>query len=143
MSSSSKRVGWKSKVASYRRISPRNCDNEIPEMKKDLLQYANKLLTRTCCDKDSCDLLSEQLQNTQYSCNDTFGKMHSLENKDSKGNLPETICETLKDRKIEISRKADGYRTRRQSMGGKRSRRKRSCRKRSHNKYSRNKHRRK
>lgn len=87
-------------------------------MKRALLQYANKLVTRTCCDDDSYDTLSEQLQNTQHSCNDIFGKMHSHDNKDSKGNLQETACELLKDRKIQISRKADGYR--RRSMDGKR-----------------------
>jgi hypothetical protein len=123
MSSSSPRsksVQWKSKIASYRNVSPRNCDDDIREMKKDLLQYANKLLSKNCCDKDDCDILSEQLQNAQYSCNDMFGKMHSS---DSKGNLPETICEKLKDRKIQISRKSQYYRKSRRSMGGKHNRR--------------------
>lgn len=139
----SKYVHWKPTMH-IREIPLLNCENEVPEMKKEMLRHYNNLLTYTCCDTDGCDALGDQLQQAQYTCNDLFGSArHKLNpskfvhSPDSKGNLPNTTCEQLKNRKIEIGEKSlkyerktqnsnnnrrskPGYNGRRtQSMGGK------------------------
>jgi len=137
--SRSKHVHWKP-TKHIIEIPLRNCDNEIPEMKKEMMRHYNNLLTYTCCDAEGCDTLGDQLQQAQYTCNDLFGAARQtkdpskfIHSPDSKGNLTGTRCEELKNRKIEIgersfkyerktrnnnSRNKQGRRT--QSMGGKR-----------------------
>ena len=69
--------------------------------KTRLLKLASYLLKQDCCDYNSCSELSKDLQDTQFECNDTFGEVNSSE-KDEKGNIKETICSQLKDKKIII-----------------------------------------
>lgn len=46
----------------------------------------------SCCDLNSCDLLSSDIQYTKYKCNDLFRKYHE-DNLDEKGNiLTESLC---------------------------------------------------
>jgi hypothetical protein len=144
-STRSKHVHWKP-TKHIIEIPLRNCDNEIPEMKKEILRHYENLLKYTCCDAEGCDVLGDQLQQAQYTCNDLFGSARHTQDPskfvhspDSKGNLHNnTRCEHLKNRKIEIGEKAlkyerktrnnnnnwrskqINYERRTQSMGGKR-----------------------
>lgn len=138
--SRSKHVHWKP-TKHIIRIPSRNCHNDILEMKNEMLRHYDNLLTYTCCDTEGCDVLGNQLQQAQHACNDLISSIRDpsdpskfMHSPDSKGNLHDnTICERVKDRKIEIgersfkyerktrnnnSRNKQGKRT--QSMGGKR-----------------------
>ena len=110
-----------SKTLKHMNRNDSNCDKSNGKMKHDFLEYGRKLLTNNCCNDESCDVLSGQLQNAQYSCNDIFGHKHSRA--DSKGNLPDTLCEELKNRKIVISTKAANYKKTMSKTGGKHGRR--------------------
>jgi hypothetical protein len=67
---------------------------------KELLKTADYLLKQNCCDAYSCSQLVDDLQDTQFKCNDIFGKFHL--DKDEKGNIEQTVCSNLRDKKNEI-----------------------------------------
>jgi hypothetical protein len=69
--------------------------------KTRLLKLASYLLKQDCCDYSSCSELSKDLQDAQFKCNDIFGEVNISE-KDDKGNIKDTICSKLKDKKIII-----------------------------------------
>lgn len=92
--------------------------------KKNLLKTAQQLLQQECCDETSCSDLSKDLQALQFKCNDMFGEMHHA---DEKGNVEGTVCEQLKNKKIQISSRNFGSRSRRSSRsrrGGRKNKRK-------------------
>lgn len=92
--------------------------------KKNLLKNAQHLLQQECCDESSCSDLFKDLQDLQHKCNDMFGEMHET---DEKGNTKGTVCEQLQNKKIQISSRNFGSRSRRSSrsrMGGRINKRK-------------------
>lgn len=42
--------------------------------KRDVIKKGIYLLKSTCCDLKSCDLLTSDIQDTRYECNDLFSK---------------------------------------------------------------------
>jgi hypothetical protein len=71
--------------------------------KKEILKMADYLLKQECCDNSSCDQLVDDLQEVQFKCNDVFKNAgrNSLD-VDEKGNIEETACSQLRDKKNEI-----------------------------------------
>ena len=93
------------------------------QMRKGV-KTAQHLLQQDCCDETSCSDLSKDLQALQFKCNDVFGEMHHV---DKKGNIEGTVCEQLKNKKIQISSRNFGSRNRRSSrsrQGGRKNKRK-------------------
>ncbi|NDA89410.1 MAG: hypothetical protein EBY20_00630 [Alphaproteobacteria bacterium] len=87
--------------------------------KKNILKTANYLLKQNCCDEDSCSQLVDDLQDTQFKCNDAFKNVgrNSLDI-DEKGNIVGTVCALLRDKKNKILDKFTGVKT-----GGRKTRR--------------------
>jgi hypothetical protein len=75
--------------------------------KPRLKKLAYYLLKQQCCDDQSCTALANDLQDLQFKCNDVFGEMHNSE-KDAKGNIEDTLCSQLRDKKIEVSNRFSG-----------------------------------
>lgn len=75
----------------------------ISYKKKNILKTANYLLKQNCCDAYSCSQLVDDLQDTQFKCNDAFKNegRNSLDS-DKKGNIIGTVCYNLRDKKNEI-----------------------------------------
>ena len=68
---------------------------ETRKQKRYIIEKGNYLLKSSCCDVKSCDLLSTDIQDTKYKCNDLFGRYHE-DNLDEKGNiLTESLCRQL------------------------------------------------
>jgi len=84
--------------------------------KKNLNEEATWLLKQECCDHISCSDLARDLEKLQYECNDLFEEAN-LADRDAKGNIPETICAALKDKKISTLNKLKQF----ESRGGKKS----------------------
>jgi len=59
---------------------------ETRKQKQYIIEKGNYLLKASCCDLSSCDLLSSDIQDTSYKCNDLFRKYHE-DNLDEKGNI--------------------------------------------------------
>jgi len=86
---------------------------------KHILKMANYLLKQKCCNEYSCSQLIDDLQETQFKCNDAFKNVgrNSLDS-DEKGNIEGTVCSLLRDKKNEILDKFNGAK-----LGGKKTRR--------------------
>jgi hypothetical protein len=85
--------------------------------KKNILKTANYLLKQNCCDEYSCGQLVDDLQETQFKCNDYFKNVgrNSLD-LDEKGNIEGTVCSQLRDKKNRIlDKKLGGKKTRRRN----------------------------
>lgn len=78
--------------------------------KKNILKKADYLLKQNCCDHDSCSQLVDDLQDTQFKCNDAF-KNEGQNNLDSdeKGNIEGTVCYQLRDKKNKILEGFKGF----------------------------------
>jgi hypothetical protein len=87
--------------------------------KKNILKTANYLLKQNCCDEYSCGQLVDDLQETQFKCNDYFKNVgrNSLD-LDEKGNIEGTVCALLRDKKNEILNRFNGAK-----LGGKKTKR--------------------
>jgi hypothetical protein len=86
---------------------------------KHILKVANYLLKQNCCNEYSCSQLIDDLQDTQFKCNDAFknaGRNNS--DLDEKGNIEGTICSDLRDKKNQLLDRFNG-----EKLGGKRTRR--------------------
>jgi len=85
--------------------------------KKNLLKTATYLLKQQCCDKEGCSQLVDDLQYTQFKCNDYFKNdgRNSLD-LDEKGNIKGTVCSQLRDKKNKILDKFNGAK-----LGGKKT----------------------
>jgi hypothetical protein len=88
--------------------------------KKNILKTATYLLKQKCCDEEGCSQLVDDLQYTQFKCNDYFKNAgrNSLD-LDEKGNIKGTVCSQLRDKKNKILDKFNGAK-----LGGKKTRRK-------------------
>jgi len=75
--------------------------------KPELLETAEFLLNQKCCDEIGCSELANDLQDLQFKCNDIFGKINEY-NVDAKGNIADSVCSRLRDKKILISNKFRG-----------------------------------
>ena len=86
--------------------------------KKNLLKTASYLLKQKCCDEEGCSQLVDDLQYTQFKCNDYFKNAgrNSLD-LDEKGNIKGTVCSQLRDKKNKILDKFNGAK-----LGGKKTR---------------------
>ena len=82
-----------------------NCYNSY--RKPELLKTAKYLLEQECCDETGCSELANDLQDLQFKCNDIFGKINES-NVDAKGNIADSVCSQLKDKKILISNRFTG-----------------------------------
>jgi hypothetical protein len=87
--------------------------------KKNILKTANYLLKQNCCDEDSCSQLVDDLQDTQFKCNDAFKNVgrNSLDI-DEKGNIVGTVCALLREKKNKILDRFTG-----EKLGGRKTRR--------------------
>jgi hypothetical protein len=86
---------------------------------KHILKMANYLLKQKCCNEYSCSQLVDDLQETQFKCNDAFKNVgrNSLDS-DEKGNIEGTVCSLLRDKKNEILERFNGAK-----LGGRKTRR--------------------
>jgi len=75
--------------------------------KPELLETAKFLLNQKCCDEVGCSELVNDLQDLQFKCNDIFGKINESY-VDAKGNIADSVCSQLRDKKILISNKFRG-----------------------------------
>lgn len=66
--------------------------------KRNIIRIGQALLKQNCCDYNGCYEYAKDLQEMQYKCNDTFGPDNLV--KDDKGNIENTLCSELRDRKI-------------------------------------------
>lgn len=97
--------------------------------KQELLETARFLLNQKCCDEIECSELANDLQDLQFKCNDVFGKINES-NVDAKGNIPDSVCSMLRDKKIVISsRFRGGKKKRKQTQKKKRKRKTKRLRK--------------
>jgi len=74
-----------------------SCFDETYEEKKkkqEVYKHHDFLKTKTCCDKESCDKLSIELQNLQYKCDDAF--RNSSTDLDEKGLTRDTLCNEIR-----------------------------------------------
>ena len=81
-----------------------SCDYEsYLDRKKKNEVFANYeyFKNKTCCDESTCELLAKDYELLQNRCSDTFRKMH-IDNLDEKGIPKDTICETIKNKKLAI-----------------------------------------
>jgi hypothetical protein len=69
--------------------------------KNEVFAHYEYLKNKTCCDESTCELLAKDYELLQNRCSDTFRKMH-LDNLDEKGIPRDTLCETIKNKKIAI-----------------------------------------
>jgi hypothetical protein len=61
--------------------------------KREVIKKGEYLLKSNCCDRKSCEELSDDIQDTKYKCNDIFSEIHDL---DEKGNIiGDTLCSEL------------------------------------------------
>ena len=77
--------------------------------KPELLKTAKYILEQECCDEIGCSELANDLQDLQFKCNDIFGKINES-NVDAKGNISDSVCSQLRDKKILISNRFRGGR---------------------------------
>ena len=82
--------------------------------KTRILKTGQYLLNQNCCDQVGCSDLAKDLEDLQYECNDTFGEINAAD-RDAKGNIEDTLCSQLRDKKIKLLNRF---------KGGKRSKRK-------------------
>ena len=66
--------------------------------KRNIIRIGEELLKQNCCDYNGCSEYAKDLQEIQYKCNDAFGPDNLV--KDDKGNIENTLCSELRDRKI-------------------------------------------
>ena len=67
--------------------------------KREVIKKGEYLLKSNCCDRKSCEELSDDIQDTKYKCNDIFSEIHDL---DEKGNIiGDTLCSEL-NKKLNI-----------------------------------------
>ncbi len=68
--------------------------------RKEILKKGQYLLKSTCCSLGTCEQLIDDIQDTKYKCNYTFGKnFHDL---DEKGNIiGVTLCSELNSKQLE------------------------------------------
>jgi hypothetical protein len=99
-----------------------SCYNETfneKNKKQEVFKHFEYLEHKECCNKNSCDKLSMELQDLQFKCDDLFRDANK--EVDEKGLTKDTLCEEIKNMKIELSKKV------RTIKGGKKlSRKKRS-----------------
>ena len=75
--------------------------------KTRIIKTGQYLLNQNCCDQVGCSDLAKDLEDLQYECNDTFGEINAA-GRDAKGNIEDTLCSQLKDKKIELLNRFKG-----------------------------------
>uniref|UniRef100_A0A6C0JJP1 Uncharacterized protein n=1 Tax=viral metagenome TaxID=1070528 RepID=A0A6C0JJP1_9ZZZZ len=94
---------------------------EEKKKKKEVYDHHDFLKTKTCCDKESCDNLSIELQKLQYKCDDAF--RNSATDLDEKGLTKDTFCNEIRLEKENLINKVKN------KFGGKKLSRKKRSRK--------------
>jgi hypothetical protein len=68
------------------------------QKKKEVFAHYDFIKNKKCCDKNSCEKLSEDIEELQHECDDAFRHMHEGE-VDEKGLTKGTLCEEIKKTK--------------------------------------------
>jgi len=76
---------------------------EIEKKKRQVLDDYDYLIDKTCCNKETCENYSRDLEKLQHECDDAFRDINYLHSEvDDKGLTEGTICEILKNKKNTI-----------------------------------------
>jgi hypothetical protein len=98
--------------------------------RREVFEHYEYIKNKNCCNKDTCEKLSEEFKELQYKCDDAFRNMHEGQ-LDEKGLTKGTLCETIKKTKNNLLDNLQG------SRGGKKSKRKTKRRPRKRKTYKR------
>jgi hypothetical protein len=90
--------------------------------KREVFEHYDYIKNKKCCSDETCDKLSQELEELQHNCDDAFRDMHQGE-VDEKGLTQGTLCEDIKKAKNNIIDKSMGT-ARRSLRGGKKTKRK-------------------
>lgn len=82
----------------------------LKTVKQKILREGTDLMTHGCCSLTECTLLSKEIEELQHKCNDAFS---SEEFSDEKGNIYGTVCDKLKEKKIQLFEKINMLETQR------------------------------
>jgi len=81
---------------------------ELPERKEKYGKKFKYIMDKDCCDLNTCDMLSADLQLLKHECNDIFGQYHDINERGViQGNY--TTCDSVKNKEKEVLKKIDGY----------------------------------
>lgn len=77
--------------------------------RKDVLAQIDYYFKLNCCDAETCDALSHELEKLSHKCNDVFGKNQET---DDKGNIisqKDTICGNIKNLQHKLTQTTNIY----------------------------------
>jgi hypothetical protein len=78
-----------------------SCDYETyneRKKRKEVFAHYEYIKGKKCCNKETCEKLSQEFEDLQYDCDDAFRNMHEGQ-LDEKGLTQGTLCETIKKTK--------------------------------------------
>jgi len=99
---------------------------EIRKKKKQVLEDYSYLIDKTCCNRENCEIFSNDLENLQHDCDDVFRDINVIHSEvDDKGLTKGTVCEIIKNKKNTILDKlhrktASSTKSKSSKKGGKR-----------------------